>query len=49
MNKLPPLASLWRDASHGRIVRKSLLIALAAMIHIPIVLAVHSRAAAMFA
>jgi hypothetical protein len=48
MNKLP-LASLWRDVSHGRIVRKSAVIALATLIHVPIALAILGRAAAMFA
>lgn len=48
MNKLP-LASLWRDASQGRIVGKSLVIALATLIHAPIALAILGRATAMFA
>ncbi len=48
MNKLP-LASLRRDPSHGRIIRRSLVIALATLIHAPIALAILGRATAMFA
>lgn len=47
MNKLP-LASLRRDVNQGRVIRKSLLITLAALIHVPIALAILSRAATMF-
>ena len=45
MNTIQPLVLFWRDASS--IVRKSLLIALAAFIHVPIALALIERAAAM--
>lgn len=48
MNKLAPLGLIWRDTSHTRIIRQSLLIALAALIHVPIALALLNQAAEIF-
>ena len=48
MTKLALLGLLWRDSSRARTIRKSLLIALAALIHVPIAFALLTRAAAMF-